>query len=236
MGSNSNRLFSHCFRKKKNQQLQNLCKLLISSVDQPGLEPGTSRLWVCCSNQLSYKSEIVCKDTRFWGIMQIFPGKSCGRVGMRPLIRTSREGGFAWKKEAGRWINPVFLSILLAYSYLCRRYSRSKMERKKRNKFCFSFYFARLFVHLEKVLSLENGKEKDEYILFFFLFCSLIRTSGEGTLARKWKGKRGINSVFLSILLAYSYLYRRYSRSKMERKKMNKSCFSFYFARLFVPL
>jgi len=21
-------------------------------VDQPGLEPGTSRLWVCCSNQL----------------------------------------------------------------------------------------------------------------------------------------------------------------------------------------
>ena len=23
-------------------------------VDQPGLEPGTSRLWVCCSNQLSY--------------------------------------------------------------------------------------------------------------------------------------------------------------------------------------
>ena len=31
-------------------------KLLIFSVDQPGLEPGTSRLWVCCSNQLSYKS------------------------------------------------------------------------------------------------------------------------------------------------------------------------------------
>jgi len=25
---------------------------LISFVDQPGLEPGTSRLWVCCSNQL----------------------------------------------------------------------------------------------------------------------------------------------------------------------------------------
>lgn len=28
---NSNRLFSHCFRKKKNRQLQNLCKLLIFS-------------------------------------------------------------------------------------------------------------------------------------------------------------------------------------------------------------
>jgi len=25
---------------------------LILKVDQPGLEPGTSRLWVCCSNQL----------------------------------------------------------------------------------------------------------------------------------------------------------------------------------------
>jgi len=49
-----------------------------------------------------------------------------------------------------------------AYSYLWRRYSRSKMERKKRNKSCFSFYFARLFVPLEKVLSLENGKEKEE--------------------------------------------------------------------------
>ena len=31
---------------------------LIFKVDQPGLEPGTSRLWVCCSNQLSYKSEL----------------------------------------------------------------------------------------------------------------------------------------------------------------------------------
>ena len=35
---------SHRVRKKKNQQPQNLCKLLIFSVDQPGLEPGTSRL------------------------------------------------------------------------------------------------------------------------------------------------------------------------------------------------
>ena len=57
MVSNSNRLFSHCFRKKKNQQLEFLLSCLIFSVDQPGLEPGTSRLWVCCSNQLSYKSE-----------------------------------------------------------------------------------------------------------------------------------------------------------------------------------
>ena len=44
MGANSNRLFSHCFRKKKNQQLSITRKLLIFSVDQPGLEPGTSRL------------------------------------------------------------------------------------------------------------------------------------------------------------------------------------------------
>ena len=32
-------------------------KCLIFSVDQLGLEPRTSRLWVCCSNQLSYKSK-----------------------------------------------------------------------------------------------------------------------------------------------------------------------------------
>ena len=42
--ANSSWLFSHCFRKTKNQQPQSLCKLLIFSVDQPGLEPGTSRL------------------------------------------------------------------------------------------------------------------------------------------------------------------------------------------------
>ena len=33
-----------------------LLNCLIFSVDQLGLEPRTSRLWVCCSNQLSYKS------------------------------------------------------------------------------------------------------------------------------------------------------------------------------------
>ena len=31
-------------RKQKKKHLQNLCKCLISNVDQPGLEPGTSRL------------------------------------------------------------------------------------------------------------------------------------------------------------------------------------------------
>ena len=58
MVSNSNRLFSHCFLKTKNQQLEFLLSCLIISVDQPGLEPGTSRLWVCCSNRLSYKSGV----------------------------------------------------------------------------------------------------------------------------------------------------------------------------------
>ena len=49
---------------------------LILKVDQPGLEPGTSRLWVCCSNQLSYKSDVSfvgCgdKSSIFPRIMQI---------------------------------------------------------------------------------------------------------------------------------------------------------------------
>ena len=35
---------SHRVRKKKKQQPSNLRKLLIFNVDQPGLEPGTSRL------------------------------------------------------------------------------------------------------------------------------------------------------------------------------------------------
>ena len=52
-----NKMFTHCLRKsmKKAANLTLTAWFLI--VDQPGLEPGTSRLWVCCSNQLSYKSK-----------------------------------------------------------------------------------------------------------------------------------------------------------------------------------
>ena len=42
------------FTQKKKKALAIARKCLILNVDQPGLEPGTSRLWVCCSNQLSY--------------------------------------------------------------------------------------------------------------------------------------------------------------------------------------
>ena len=67
---------SHEFhvRTKKKQLLA--CNCLIISVDQPGLEPGTFRLWVCCSNQLSYKSN---------GIKQSF---GCAKV--RVLSRTTK--------------------------------------------------------------------------------------------------------------------------------------------------
>ena len=44
------------FTQTKKKALAITRKCLIFSVDQPGLEPGTSRLWVCCSNRLSYKS------------------------------------------------------------------------------------------------------------------------------------------------------------------------------------
>ena len=43
----------HVHQQKK-KHLQNECRCF--RVDQLGLEPRTSRLWVCCSNQLSYKS------------------------------------------------------------------------------------------------------------------------------------------------------------------------------------
>ena len=56
------------FSKKKKKQLRFCRNCLISNVDQPGLEPGTSRLWVCCSNQLSYKSDAKC-----YGMTRIVP-------------------------------------------------------------------------------------------------------------------------------------------------------------------
>lgn len=42
--SDSNRLFLHGLRRNEKQRPTNARKLLILSVDQPGLEPGTSRL------------------------------------------------------------------------------------------------------------------------------------------------------------------------------------------------
>ena len=57
---------NHCvfplFSRKERSATWISSKLLIFSVDQPGLEPGTSRLWVCCSNQLSYKSNAMYSD------------------------------------------------------------------------------------------------------------------------------------------------------------------------------
>ena len=47
---------SSMFPKTKKAVKLFLLNCLIFSVDQLGLEPRTSRLWVCCSNQLSYKS------------------------------------------------------------------------------------------------------------------------------------------------------------------------------------
>ena len=41
------------YAETKNSGLRRSVSRCNRSVDQPGLEPGTSRLWVCCSNQLS---------------------------------------------------------------------------------------------------------------------------------------------------------------------------------------
>ena len=53
-----NRCVFPLFSRKEKSATWISSKLLIFKVDQPGLEPGTSRLWVCCSNQLSYKSDL----------------------------------------------------------------------------------------------------------------------------------------------------------------------------------
>ena len=47
--SNSNSLFTLFTQKSKNSGLRRSISRCNRSVDQPGLEPGTSRLWVCCS-------------------------------------------------------------------------------------------------------------------------------------------------------------------------------------------
>ena len=80
---------SQIVRKTKKKELHFWCNSLIFNVDQPGLEPGTSRLWVCCSNQLSYKSKNwECKSTlKKWEI-QTFLQKSticvnCLMIGLR---------------------------------------------------------------------------------------------------------------------------------------------------------
>ena len=41
---NSNSLFTHCFRKDIKKSSYEIRNCLIFNVDQPGLEPGTSRL------------------------------------------------------------------------------------------------------------------------------------------------------------------------------------------------
>lgn len=59
------------FSRKDNQRLRNLSKPLIVNVNQTGLEPVTSRLEVCCSNQLSYKSSNAKKETTGGFLMKV---------------------------------------------------------------------------------------------------------------------------------------------------------------------
>ena len=72
------------FSRQIKKELRFYLNSLIFNVDQLGLEPRTSRLWVCCSNQLSYKSGFGtlaipnaavtirgCKINHFRGILQI---------------------------------------------------------------------------------------------------------------------------------------------------------------------
>ena len=46
-------------------------------MDQLGLEPRTSRLWVCCSNQLSYKSSLFRMENKFSGAKILCFGEIC---------------------------------------------------------------------------------------------------------------------------------------------------------------
>ena len=65
------------FSRQIKKELRFYLNSLIFNVDQLGLEPRTSRLWVCCSNQLSYKSNIGhfalcgCKSTALLWNLQV---------------------------------------------------------------------------------------------------------------------------------------------------------------------
>ena len=63
-GSFQNRCVFPLFSRNEKSATRISSKLLIFKVDQLGLEPRTSRLWVCCSNQLSYKSNALHDDVR----------------------------------------------------------------------------------------------------------------------------------------------------------------------------
>ena len=97
---NSNSLFTHCLRKTKNSDSHRSTNRWIEAVDQPGLEPGTSRLWVCCSNQLSYKSDLTILD-KFATAKVMFFGKSTKHFG-----------------------------VFLYFNYFCNRISTDKRERR----------------------------------------------------------------------------------------------------------
>ena len=77
------------FSRQIKKELRFYLNSLIFNVDQLGLEPRTSRLWVCCSNQLSYKSNI--------GRLP-FVGAKVGIC--RDMSK--READFLWRGERGR--------------------------------------------------------------------------------------------------------------------------------------
>ena len=99
------------FSDKKKKQLRFCRNCLISNVDQPGLEPGTSRLWVCCSNQLSYKSSAMrCmmgarlvdakvwrndEMTKFKHVFLMFPCRKCRKFQIS-------DGIWKWKLQIMR--------------------------------------------------------------------------------------------------------------------------------------
>ena len=70
------------------KHLRETRKCLIYIVDQPGLEPGTSRLWVCCSNQLSYKSDSEKRGGECPGIFSlvVLPGFEPGLREPKTLV------------------------------------------------------------------------------------------------------------------------------------------------------
>ena len=75
------------FHKEKKKELRICRNSLIFSVDQPGLEPGTSRLWVYCSNLWATSPDSCgCKSTNYCLKRAMIPYKMLAKVSLNVMI------------------------------------------------------------------------------------------------------------------------------------------------------
>ena len=112
-------LFTQLY-KKSSYDVRNC---FIISVDQIGLEPMTSRLWVCCSNQLSYKSDLTAWDKFATAKVRIFE-----RIRKFFLVKFNILVFYAWRVPAVRWRIVLIYSVLQNGLFRALKRAESRCE------------------------------------------------------------------------------------------------------------